>query len=252
MLGRFRSMIAIWAVALAAATTPAAGQSLLDMLNKGVGALQQQGGGTGGGSGLSEGEVSGGLREALEVGIVRVVERLGRPGGFLEDPRFHIPLPSPLDKAQSALRLAGLSGLADDLEVRMNRAAEQAVPVAKDLFLEAVRGLTFEDAMAIFRGPPDSATRYLERSAGPELTRRMRPIVEEKLAEAGAVQLFDQLAGQAANLPFVGSVRTNLTDHVLDWANRALFGYLAEEEKAIRENPVARTTDLLKKVFGGT
>jgi len=222
------------------------------MPNRGAGALQQQGGGTGGGSGLSEGEVSGGLREALEVGIVRVVDRLGRPGGFLEDPRFHIPLPSPLDKAQTALRMSGLSGLADDLEVRMNRAAEQAVPVAKDVFLGAVRGLTFEDAMAIFRGPPDSATRHLERTSGAELANRMRPIVEDALADAGAVQLCDGLAGQAASLPFVGSVRTNLTDHVLDWANRALFGYLAEEEKAIRQNPAARTTGLLQKVFGGT
>lgn len=251
MPGRLRSMAAIWAVALAAATGPSSAQSLLDMLNRGAGALQQQGGGTDA-AGLSEGEVAGGLREALGVGIVRVVERLGRPGGFLEDPRFHIPLPSPLDKAQSALRMAGLSGLADDLEVRMNRGAESAVPVAKDLFLEAVRNLTFEDAMAIFRGPPDSATRYLERTSGTELANRMRPIVEDALADAGAVQLWDQLVGQAASLPFVGSVQTGLTDHVLDWAKRALFGYLAEEEKAIRQNPAARTTELLQKVFGGT
>lgn len=197
-------------------------------------------------------EVAAGLTEALVVGADRVIAQLGRPGGFLDDPRVRIPLPGPLEKAQGALRMAGMSELVDDLEVRMNRAAEAAVPVAKDLVIEAIRGLTFQDAMGILNGPADSATRYLERQTAAPLAEKMRPIVDSALADAGAVQAFESVAGEYRTLPFIGgALDVDLTGHVVSYAEKALFDYLAMEEAAIRTNPAARTTSLLKSVFGG-
>ncbi len=195
-------------------------------------------------------EASAGLREALVVGIERVVGELGRPGGFLENPRFRIPLPSPFAEAGEAMRMVGLGALADDLERRTNRAAEEAVRVARDLFVEAVRGLGFDDAVAILRGPSDAATRYLERTTGAELERRMRPIVERELADAGALALWDRLVARAGRIPFLGRPEAGLTDHVLTRTREALFTLLAEEERRIRTDPAARTTELLRRVFG--
>ncbi|MEZ5824544.1 MAG: DUF4197 domain-containing protein [Geminicoccaceae bacterium] len=235
--------------ALFATTGPANAQGkLFDAIGKAVDSVA---GSTGGqGSALDSATIADGLREALTVGTGRVVDYLGAPNGFLEDSRFHIPLPGILENARTALSLAGLSGLADDLELRMNRAAEAAVPVARGLFTDAIAGLTFEDVMAIYNGPADSATRYLEKATGPGLETQMRPIIEQALNEAGAVQAFDQLAGEVASLPLVGAVKANLVDHVLGYADNALFTYLASEEEAIRQNPAQRTTELLQQVFG--
>ena len=197
-----------------------------------------------------DGPVAAALTEALVIGAERAVAELGRPDGFLGDPDVHIPLPGVLAQARSALALVGMAGLADDLEVRLNRAAEQAVPVAGELLVQAIRGLTFGDAIEILRGPEDSATRYLDRATGDELALRMRPVVDDALAQAGAVQALDALAGQYARLPFVSGLRADLTGPVLDYARRAIFGRLGDEEARIREDPAARTTDLLRRVFG--
>lgn len=133
-------------------------------------------------------DIAAGLSEALVIGTDRVVEQLGRQGGFLDDPKAHIPLPGGLKQAQSALQLAGMSGMVDDLELRMNRAAEQATPIAKDLIVSAIRGLTFQDAVGILNGPNDSATRYLEKTTSGQLGDEMGPIIDAALADAGAVQ----------------------------------------------------------------
>ncbi|HSA82551.1 MAG TPA: DUF4197 domain-containing protein [Geminicoccaceae bacterium] len=197
-------------------------------------------------------DVAAGLTEALVVGTERVVARLGRPGGFLDDPKARIPLPGPLEQAQGALRMAGMSGLVDDLETRMNRAAEQATPLAKDLIIEAIRDLSFKDAMSILKGPEDSATRYLDRTTADPLARKMRPIVDGALADAGALQALDNVAGEYRSLPFVGgALDVDLTGHVVTYAEKAIFGYLARQEAAIRSDPAVRTTDLLRSVFGG-
>lgn len=197
-------------------------------------------------------DVAAGLREALVVGTERVIGQLGRPGGFLDDPKVRIPLPGPLAQAQGALRMAGMSGLVDDLEIRMNRAAEQATPLAEDLIIEAIRGLSFKDAMAILNGPKDSATRYLERRTSKPLAQEMRPIVDAALADAGAVQAFESVAGEYRSLPLVGgALDVDLTGHVVTYAQKAIFGYLGRQEAAIRTNPAARTTELLRSVFGG-
>ena len=196
-------------------------------------------------------DIAAGLTEALEVGTGRVVAQLGKPGGFLDDPKARIPLPGPLEQAQTALRMAGMSGMVDDLEVRMNRAAEAATPVAKDLIIEAIQGLSFQDAAAILSGPNNAATRYLQRKTGKSLAQKMRPIVDKQLADAGAVQAFESIAGQYRSLPLVGgALDVDLTGHVVTYAEKAIFAYLGQEEAAIRTNPAARTTSLLKSVFG--
>lgn len=141
-------------------------------------------------------DIAAGLTEALAVGADRVVEQLGSQDGFLNDPKVRIPLPGGLKQAQSALKLAGMSGLVDDLELRMNRAAEQATPVAKDLIVSAIHDLSFGDAASILSGPNDSATRYLEEATGGQLGEEMRPIVDAALADAGAVQALEGVVGQ--------------------------------------------------------
>ena len=196
-------------------------------------------------------DVAAGLTEALVVGTDRVVEQLGRPGGFLDDPKARIPLPGALEQAQSALQMVGMSGMVDDLELRMNRAAEQATPVARDLVVEAIRGLTFQDAAAILNGPNDSATRYLEQKTSGPLAKEMYPIVDEALAEAGAVQALESVVGEYEAIPFADTLDVDLTGHVVSYAEKAIFNYLAQEEAAIRTNPAARTTSLLESVFGG-
>ncbi len=204
----------------------------------------------GNGTTLGSGEIAAGLKEALKVGTDRVVANLGIEDGFNADPKVHIPLPKVLAQAQSSLRLIGASGLIDDLELRINRAAEQATPVAKDIFWQAITNLTFEDVNAIYRGENDAATQYLDRTTRGSLNEAMRPIIDTALAEAGAVNAYDQIIDRAKAAPFLPDLKTNLTNHVLDGAMNGLFTYLAAEEAAIREDPLKRSTALLKRVFG--
>jgi hypothetical protein len=199
---------------------------------------------------LGQNEIVAGLKEALRVGTDRVVDNLGQVDGFNADPEVHIPLPKVLSQAQSSLRLIGASALVDDLELRINRAAEQATPVAKDIFWQAITSLTFEDVNAIYRGPDDAATQYLDRTTRGSLTDAMRPIVDDALADAGAVAAYDSIIERAQVAPFLPDLKTDLTNHVLDRAMDGMFAYLAEEEAAIRQDPVKRTTALLKRVFG--
>jgi hypothetical protein len=178
------------------------------------------------------------------------VAELGRPGGFLDNPKFRIPLPGPLEQARSTLKMVGLSGLVDDLDVRLNRAAEEATPVAGELLIQAIHHLTINDAVGILNGPKDSATRYLEHQTSQPLAEKMRPIIDRALADAGAVKAFDSLAGRYDQLPFVGNLKADLSGHVITYAERALFDQLGAEEARIRTDPAARTTDLLKRIFG--
>jgi hypothetical protein len=221
-----------------------------DSWRAGAGSVLQ--GVLGGSGALGQSEIAAGLKEALRVGTGRVVDTLGRADGFNADPKVHIPLPKVLAQAQSSLRLIGASALVDDLELRINRAAEQATPIAKDIFWQAITRLTFEDATAIYRGPNDAATRYLDRTTRASLTDAMRPVIDGALADAGAVAAYDAIIAQAQLAPFLPDLKTDLTNHALGRAMDGMFAYLAIEEAAIREDPLKRTTALLKRVFGGT
>ncbi len=198
---------------------------------------------------LSNAEIGNGLREALRVGADRVIDQVGVRDGYNTDPKIHIPLPDSLKTVQGALSRVGLSGMMDDLELRLNRAAETAAPEAQAVFWKAIEDMTLDDVRTIYDGPDDAATRYFERTMTPELQTRMRPIVDDSLAEVGAVQSYDAAIGRYKNIPFVPDAKADLTDHVLRLGLQGMFLYLAQEEKAIRENPAKRSTELLKKVF---
>ncbi len=199
---------------------------------------------------LSTDEIAAGLKEALRVGSERVVAQLGKTDGFNSDPQIHIPLPENLQKVQSALSKVGMSSMVDDLELRLNRAAEAATPKAKKLFGEAIKEMTMDDVKAIYQGPDDAATSYFKEKMSKPLKEEMRPIVEKSLSQVGAVKSYDAMMGQYKSLPFVPDVKADLTNHVLDKGLDGIFYYLAKEEAAIRKNPVKRTTELLQKVFG--
>ncbi len=199
---------------------------------------------------LNPTQVGAGLKEALRVGSERVVGQLGAVDGFNSDPAIHIPLPGSLDKVRSALSAVGMSGMLDDLELKLNRAAEVATPKAKALFMQSIEQMTMDDVMGIYNGPQDAATRYFEGKMSGPLAQEMRPIVDSSLAQVGAVQSYDAVMGQYRSLPFVPDVKANLSDHVVQKGMDGIFHYLAKEEAAIRQNPAKRTTELLQQVFG--
>ncbi len=236
------------ALLLAVAPGPAVAQgSFFDQAKK---ALEGLTGAAPGGGILSSREIADGLREALRVGTERVVGQVGARDGYNADPTIHIPLPGVLKDVQSALRRFGMAGLANDLELRLNRAAEAAAPAAKELFWQAIGGMTLEDVEGIYNGPDDAATRYFQRKMTPPLAERMAPVVNRSLAEVGAIRSYDEMMAQYAVMPFVPDVKANLTEYVVEKAMDGLFHYVAREEAAIRNNPAKRTTELLRRVFG--
>jgi hypothetical protein len=137
-----------------------------------------------------------------------------------------------------------------DLETRLNRAAEIATPKAKRLFLDAINDMTLDDVMGIYNGPQDAATQYFRSRMSAPLAAEMQPVVDESLADAGAVEALDDVMARYRDIPFAPQVNADLTDYVVDKGIDGIFFYLAREEAAIRENPAKRTTDLLKRVFG--
>lgn len=199
---------------------------------------------------LGTDDIAAGLKDALKVGSERVVEQLSVEGGFNLDPKIHIPLPGQLVNIKSALERVGMGGVLNDLELRLNQAAEAATPIAKNLFINAIGEMTLDDVNAIYRGADDAATQYFKSKMSPDLAEEMQPIIRNSLAEVGAIQIFDQVMGRYNELPFVPEVDADINNYVVEKAMDGIFYYLAEEEAAIRENPIERTTEILKKVFG--
>jgi hypothetical protein len=198
---------------------------------------------------LTLAEIDAGLRETLRVGSERVVRQVGTPNGFYGDTNIRIPLPHDLQKAREIAKKFGLDRSFVDLEERLNRAAEQAAPLAKDLFWQAIREMTIADARRIFKGSDDAATRYFEGRMTPQLARAMRPVVDRTLDQVGAVRQFKQLLQDYHAIPFAPRIEADLTGYVVGKGMAGIFYYLAEEEKAIRRNPAKRTTEILRKVF---
>ena len=199
---------------------------------------------------LTQADAGAGLREALRLASQTVTARLGRVDGFWGDARVRIPLPNSLASVQRSLRPIGLSGPLDDLELRVNRGAERAMPAARRLLENAVRSITLQDALGILRGPNDAATQYLRSRTENELIASLRPSMESSLEGAGAFTSLNNalqrngLAGSAQNL------RSQLIDFAVSRALDAAFSLIADEERAIRSDPVRRTTSLLRRVFG--
>ncbi|MFK7965247.1 MAG: DUF4197 domain-containing protein [Burkholderiaceae bacterium] len=211
--------------------------------------LQKSGLLKGVGGALSIDEITAGLKEALSKGSTAVVGQLGSAGGFSADESVRIPLPSTLAKARDFAAKVGLDGSFNNLENKLNEAAELATPKAKTLFLGAIKQMSVEDAKSILSGPDDAATKFFESKTRSQLASDMRPIVDNSLSQVGAVNTFNQLADRYKRIPLAPKVDADLTGHVVSKGMDGIFKYLAQEEKAIRENPAARTTELLKKVF---
>jgi len=203
-------------------------------------------------AGLSQQEIADAFKQALTIGTGNVVQQLGVENGFNLDPKVHIPLPDSLAKVQSVMKTAGLSFMLDDLETRLNRAAEIATPQAKALFFNAISEMTFDDVVTIYKGPQDSATTYFRGKMSTPLMEKMTPFVNEAISKAGVVSAYDNVMSKYKNIPLVPDVKTDLTNYVVNQGIDGIFFYLAEQEKAIRQDPVKQTTALLKKVFGKT
>lgn len=198
---------------------------------------------------FSKQELEQAFRQALKIGSETVVQNLSQTDAFNKDSNIHIPLPSSFKSVQKTLGRFGADGMLNDLETKLNRAAESATPKAKQLFINAIQNLTFEDVQAIYRGDQDAATQFLKRTTSDDLKKEMTPIISDSLNQVGAVQAYDKVIAQYKKYPFVPDVKNNLQEHVLDKALQGIFYYVAKEEADIRENPAKRTTDLLKKVF---
>ncbi len=199
---------------------------------------------------LANSDISEGLKQALRKGARISVDYLGRADGFWKHPDVRIPLPRALQTPARLLRQAGLGSYAEQLQKRMNRAAEKAVPLARPVFYDAIRSMRFSDARRILQGKNDAATRYFERKTVPRLTRAFFPLVHRELNRSGAVRSYRTFSSQYASLPFVGQrLKIDLDEYVTKKALAAIFMVLAREEAKIRHDPAARTTQLLRSVF---
>ncbi len=198
---------------------------------------------------VTQREADQGVREALTLAAVAAADRLGAPGGFLESPRVRIPLPGALARAQARLQPFGMSGPLDDMEKEINRAAEATMPEAKRLALDAVKSLTFGDALAIVRGGDQAATMFLRQRTEAALAAKLRPQMAAALERSGAFAALDQVRSNGLVQAFAGDVRKDVTDFAVQKALDGFFATLAEEEKAIRADPAKRTSAILKRVF---
>lgn len=201
---------------------------------------------------VSDNDIAAGLKEALGKGVSTAIKTLGKPNGFLLNPRVKIPLPKSLQKLEKGLRIAGQGKSVDAFVASMNNAAEKAVPVAIDVFVDAIKQMSFDDARKIlFSGQKDSATQFFRRTSEETLRGKFRPIVEEFTEKTGVTQKYKTMVGKAGfAAQFLGKDATDLDGYVTQKALDGLFLLVADEEAKIRENPIGRTTALLKKVFG--
>ncbi|MDR3417617.1 MAG: DUF4197 domain-containing protein [Nevskia sp.] len=198
---------------------------------------------------LSDSDIAAGLKQALAKGTSNAVKQLGRTDGFWNDPSVRIPLPGPVQQLESALQAAGMGAQLEQLHMSFNRAAEQAVPLAADVFGQAVQKLTLDDVRGILNGPQDAATQYFKRTTSDTLAAKFKPIVARITSKAGLAQQYNSLTASAGPMASMLGV-PDLDGYVTQKALDGLFLRVADEEKSIRTNPAARTTDLLKKVFG--
>jgi hypothetical protein len=199
---------------------------------------------------LSHDEIVQGLKQALEIGTANAVKTVSAANGYYKNPDIKIPLPEDVRKAEKYIRAAGFGNKVDEFELSMNRAAEKAAPEAKAIFVDAIKQMSFDDARKILDGADDAATVYFKDKTSDRLTRIFKPIVNQSMSEVGATQVYQNLNNRVKKIPFVDSFSLDLDQYVTDQALSGLFVMLAREEKMIRENPAARVTELLQKVFG--
>lgn len=191
-----------------------------------------------------------GIKEALAVGTERAVKSLSQKDGYFGNAAVKILMPPKLQKVADAARMAGYQKQVDEFILSMNRGAEAAAPLAARYFGDAIRAMTLDDARGIVTGGDTAATDYFSRKTRDQLYAAFKPVVSQKVGEVGAARAYKDLVGPVEKLPLVGKQSLDLDDYVTNKALDGLFFMVGQEEKKIRTNPAARTTDLLKQVFG--
>lgn len=219
----------------------------LDDLKKGLGKRPS---GSSGRDAPDEKSSAAGIKEALAVGTERAVSSLGRKDGYFANQAVKILMPDSIQKVADIARRVGFERQVDEFVLSMNRAAEAAAPLASRYFGDAIRDMSLSDARAIVTGGPTSATDYFRGKTHDKLYAAFKPVVSRKVGEVGATRAYGDMMSRYERVPLVGSLSVDLDDYVTRKALDGLFHMVGEEEKSIRSNPAARTTDLLKRVFG--
>ena len=228
---------------LVSAVNPAAAQ--FDKLLKDFGGRLPSGSG-----GLNDAKIGSGLQEALKIGTENAVQQTGTVDGFLMNKAIKILMPKTLQSMEQPLRLVGYGPQIDEFVVGMNRAAEKAVPFAKDIFWGAIGDMTFDDARRILNGSDTAATDYFKAKTSKKLHAAFKPSVTDVMNQVGVNQQYNALVGKYKDVPFSSSVAFDVNQYVTERATDGIFFVVGQEEKKIRTNPAARVTDLLKDVFG--
>lgn len=199
---------------------------------------------------LTSAEVAEGLKEALINGISKGADLTSQLDGYYKNPEIKIPFPPDVKKVEDRLRQLGLGNKVDEFVMTLNRGAEDAAKEAKPIFISAIKQMSIDDAFGILKGQPDAATQFLKRTTSSQLKEKFKPVIQNSLSKVSATKYYGDLVNTYNKIPLVEKVNPNLDDYATDLAISGLFNMIAKEEKNIRENPMARTTDLLKRVFG--
>ena len=207
--------------------------------------------GAGGTSTITEQEAAQGIKEALDQGVGRGINLLNKTDGFFGNEAYKLLLPAEAQRIENTLRQLGMGSMVDRAILQINRAAEDAVGYARPIFLDAIREITITDAINIIRGPKDAATQYFRQKTTDRLTAAFSPIIKSSLDKFSATKYYGEVVNTYNNFPTtLNKINPDLPSYVVSRAVDALFDQIAKEEANIRANPVARTTDILKKVFG--
>jgi hypothetical protein len=201
-------------------------------------------------AGLTQADAAGGVRVALERGAVAAVVLLGKPDGFLGNPKVRIPLPGVLDDAARLLKSMGQQRKVDELVTAMNRAAEAAVPQAQALLVQAAKSISVDDALKIVRGSDTAVTEYFARKTRAPLTEQFLPIVTQATEKVSLADKYNAVAGKAAKMGLLRGEDVNLQRYVTGKSLDGLYLMIGEEEKKIRRDPVGTGSALLRQVFG--
>lgn len=194
-------------------------------------------------------EVTKGLKEALTQGAKKGADQVSKLDGYFKNPEIKIPFPPEVSIVETKMRMLGFGSQVDEFVLALNRAAEDAAKESAPIFVSAIQKMTIDDAYAVLKGEPDAATQYLKRTTTPQLKEKFKPIVQNSLNKVNATKYYGDLVNNYNKIPFVSKVNPDLNAYATDMAIQGLFVMIAKEEKNIRKDPLARTTDLLKKVF---
>lgn len=232
----------IWMLCLALVLSASPAHAQLDQALKSLGIGKT--------SSLSDPQAASGLKEALRVGADNAVNLTGRTDGYFANEAIKILMPPKLRSLEKGLRAVGYGPKVDEFILSMNRSAEAAAPAARKIFGDAIMAMTFDDARKILSGGDTAATDYFKGKTSDQLKVAFRPYVEKTMGENGVTQQYEALTGKYQSIPFAKSQDLDINDYVVGKALDGLFHELGDQERQIRQNPAARTTELLKEVFG--